>query len=257
MSTLTQVKSEIAGATLSILSRIGSDDREDTTIPVGGIPCLRELIEVLGGEFLARVAGFVWWGDPSVKSPLCIAIPFIREQVLRRCLKTKEVKAALGGFLIEPKRKYAWVIPDRGQSPFEEFLAIRVPLLYDRDAAGGVGIICIVDRIVRSSLRETAPGSDIEPLCHIVAYWAARMVHQRMELHWLSERCMKNPGGANLQAMRAALLEATKALRRTLTLEDFVAVVDALRATESRGHGQKFTKTFLGTLSQIACRYPG
>lgn len=228
---LTRINTEIAHATLRILSRIGSDDRENTTAPVGGVPCLYDLIQALQNEFMAAAVGFLWLDDNSAGCRLCVTVPSAEERLVRECLKVREIKTALDTFIKEPKRKYIWRVPDSKRSPFTEFIAIRVPLFHEWEATNGLNIICIVDRLVRSSLREIAPGTEIEPFCYIVTYWAARMVHRRMKLRGLSERCRKGLGGANTQAIQGALLEATRTLRRTLTLGDYVAVTEALELT--------------------------
>jgi len=220
-----------AAATVRLLSKIVSDDWESSDPLFAGVPCVRALVDALREAFLARAAAFLWWDDTTV-DPLCIAVPSDEKRLLRRCLAHSTIEKALGGLRREEPGRCQWIVPGQDVAPFEEFVAAKIPSLYEGRGSPGVGIVCLVDRMIRPPLKQVVPRTDVAAIQHVVAFWAARMVHRRALLHWVCDQCMRNPGSADHDTSIESLRTLTRTLRRTLSVSDIVAVAEAIDALE-------------------------
>lgn len=221
------LNAEIAAAIASILSRITGDDREHMVSAVGGISCVRELVDVLRNEFLAKAAGFLWWTGASAVQP-CLVVPGRQRRFLCRCLAKREIKDCLEALSSQEPGRYEWVSPVRKGAEFEEFVAVGLPLLHGGGSERGIGMMCLVDRLIRPSLRKVSSGTDIGSIHDIVDFWASRMVHRRALLHSVCDRCRWSPAEAHQDRCLESLRALTKTLRRMLSLRDMVTVAEAL-----------------------------
>lgn len=224
----TTVDPGVAAAIVSILSRITGDDRENMESPVGGLPCLRELLVAFRDEFLAKAAAFL--SLPVIRP--CIVVPNNQRRFLAQCLADPKVAECLDRLGKQETGHYEWVSPVGVHTTFEEFIAVRLPPWHGDGSASGEGIICVVDRMIRPSLKHLDPGTDVASIHYVVASWAARMVHRRAVLHWVCNRCMQSPGDAQRNHSLESLRVLTRSLRRTLSLSDIVTVTESFDAVK-------------------------